>query len=126
MHRPNLRQSFRHAWNGLVYTVRTQRNARIHLGVGLTVAALAVWLRLDAVRCALLALTIGAVIVGETINTALEALVDLLSPEYHEQAKVAKDVAAGAVLVLGLTAIAVGLLILGPPLWRFAFPASAN
>ncbi len=118
MKQPNLRQSFGHAWTGLVYTVRTQRNARIHLVVGGIVAGLAVWLRLQPIECAVLALTIGAVIVGETLNTALEALVDLLSPEFHDRAKVAKDVAAGAVLVLGLTSIAVGALILGPPLWR--------
>ncbi len=121
MHRPNLLQSFRHAWNGLGYTLRTQRNARIHLLVGLIVAALALCLQLDAVRCAVLALTIGAVIVGETLNTSLEALVDLLSPEYHERAKIAKDVAAGAVLILGITSILVGLLVLGPPLWNAVF-----
>lgn len=66
---------------------------------------------------AVLTLTIGAVLTGELINTVVEALVDLASPEYHELAKVAKDVAAGAVLVMALTAISVGLLILGPPLW---------
>jgi diacylglycerol kinase len=118
VNRPNLWQSFGHAWNGLVYAVRTQRNARIHLAVGLIVAAVAVWLELDAVRSAVLALTIGAVIVAELLNTALEAFVDLLSPEYHDQAKVAKDVAAAAVLVLGLASVVVGLFLLGPPLWQ--------
>lgn len=117
MKRPNLRQSFGHAWNGLVYTVQTQRNARIHLLVGFVVAILAAWLQLDALRCSILALTIAAVIVGELLNTALEALVDILSPDYHDAAKIAKDVSAGAVLVLGLSSIIVGLLILGPPLW---------
>ena len=117
MKRPNLWQSFGHAWNGLVFTVRTQRNARIHLVAGCVIALLAMWLQLDAVKCAILALTICAVIVGEVLNTALEALVDLLSPDYHDAAKVAKDVSAGAVLVLGLTSVVIGLLILGPPLW---------
>lgn len=115
--RPDLRQSFGHAWNGVVYTLRTQRNARIHLVVGVIVAAIAVWLRLDAVRCAILALTIVAVIVGELLNTALEALVDILSPDYHDAAKIAKDVSAGAVLALGVSSVIIGLLILGPPLW---------
>lgn len=55
---------------------------------------------------------------GETINTTVESIVDLLSPDWHEQAKIAKDVAAGAVLILSLTAIVVGLLITGPPLWE--------
>lgn len=117
MKRPNLWQSFGHAWNGVMYTLRTQRNARIHLVIGAIVAAIAVWLRLDAVRCSILALTIVAVIVGELLNTALEALVDILSPDYHDAAKIAKDVSAGAVLALGVSSVIIGLLILGPPLW---------
>lgn len=119
--RPGLWQSFGHAWDGIQYTLRTQRNARIHLLAGLFVAALAIWLGLDVVRCSILALTIGAVVVGEMANTALEALVDLVSPEYHERAKVAKDVAAGAVLVLGLMSVIVGIFLLGPPLWQQFF-----
>lgn len=117
MKRPNLWQSFGHAWNGVAYTLRTQRNARIHLVVGTIVAVVAIWLQLDAVRCAILGLTIVAVIVGELLNTALEALVDILSPEYHDAAKIAKDVSAGAVLALGVSSVIIGLLILGPPLW---------
>lgn len=85
--------------------------------VAAIVIALGVWLQLDSLRWSILAVMIGAVLVGETINTAVEALVDLLSPQFHERAKVAKDVSAGAVLILGLTAVVVGLLILGPPLW---------
>ncbi len=80
-----------------------------------------VWLRLDALRWSILTVMIGAVLVGETINTAVEALVDLLAPQFHERAKVAKDVSAGAVLLLGITAVVVGLLILGPPLWEKVF-----
>jgi len=125
--RPNLWQSFGHAWNGVIYTLRTQRNARIHVAVGALVAVTAVWLQLDAVRCAILALTIMAVIVGELLNTALEALVDLLSPDYHDAARIAKDVSAGAVLALGVSSVIIGLLILGPPLWeRLVFLLNAT
>jgi len=118
MKQPHLVQSFRHAWDGLAYVLRTQRNARIHVAIGALVVAVGLWLRLDVVRWSVLALTIGAVWAGETLNTAVEAVVDLLSPEYHDRAKVAKDVAAGAVLLLGLMAIVVGVLVLGPPLWE--------
>lgn len=118
MQRPNLWQSFGHALNGLAYALRTQRNARIHVVVAVIVALLAFWLRLDVLRSAILALTIGAVFVAELLNTALEALVDILSPDYHDAAKIAKDVSAGAVLVLGLTSVVVGLFILGPELWQ--------
>jgi len=117
MRQPTFWRSVSHAWSGLVYTLRTQRNARWHVIGGLAAVALATWLQLDLVRWAILALTIGAVGAGETINTTVEALVDLMSPEWHERAKVAKDVSAGAVLLLAMTAVVVGLLILGPPLW---------
>lgn len=122
MQQPTFWRSVAHAWAGLVYMFRTQRNARWHAIAALAAIALGVWLRIDATRWAILALTIGAVCAGETINTTVEALVDLMSPEWHERAKVAKDVSAGAVLLLALTAIAVGLLALGPPLWARLMP----
>ena len=98
-------------------TVQTQRNARIHLCVGVAVISLAICLNVGLVSLSVLVLTIGAVVASETINTTVEAIVDLLQPEWHERAGVAKDVAAGAVLIMSMTAIVVGLLILGPPLW---------
>ncbi len=123
MRQPSFFRSVAHAWSGLVYMFFTQRNARLHLIGALAAIALATWLRIDSTRWAILVLTIGAVCAGETINTTVEALVDLLSPEWHERAKVAKDVSAGAVLLLAITAIAVGLVVLGPPLWLRLFPA---
>jgi len=119
MRQPTLARSLRHAVDGIVHTIRTQRNARIHVAVSLVVIALGFFLRLDRVSWCMLALAIGAVLAGEAINTTVEALVDLLEPEFHERAKIAKDVAAGAVLLLAATAVVVGLLILGPPLWNF-------
>ncbi|MBC8112797.1 MAG: diacylglycerol kinase family protein [Candidatus Saccharimonas sp.] len=123
MRQPSFFRSVAHAWSGLVYMFLTQRNARLHLIGALAAIALATWLHVDSTRWAILLLTIGAVCAGETINTTVEALVDLLSPEWHERAKVAKDVSAGAVLLLAVTAIAVGLIVLGPPLWMRLFPA---
>jgi diacylglycerol kinase len=123
MRQPTFLRSVAHAWSGLVYMFHTQRNARLHLIGALAAVALAMWLHIDSTRWAILVITIGAVCAGETINTTVEALVDLLSPEWHERAKVAKDVSAGAVLLLAVTAITVGLLILGPPLWLRLFPA---
>jgi len=64
-----------------------------------------------------LTLTIGSVLVAELLNTAAETLVDLVSPEYHPLAKRAKDMMAGAVLVMAITSVVVGLCVLGPPLW---------
>ena len=117
----SLWKSFRYAFAGLAHAVRTQRNLRIHLVVGALVVGVGLCLNLPLRDWAVLALTIGAVIAGELLNTVVEAFVDLVSPEYHELAKVAKDVAAATVLVLALSAVAVGLLILGPPLWAALF-----
>jgi diacylglycerol kinase len=80
------------------------------------VVVLAALLGLRGAELAVLVLTIGLVLVLEALNTALEALVDLVSPGYHPLAKVAKDVAAAAVLLAAITAVAVGLVVLGPRL----------
>ena len=79
---------------------------------------MAFWLRLLVRDWAVLLLTIALVWTAEFINTALEAVVDLASPQQHPLAKVGKDVGAAAVLIAALTSILVGLLILGPPLWE--------
>ena len=116
MRSPTLFHSFRYAFAGLWYALRTQRNARIHLLAALAVTAMGLWLRLDAPRWAVLALTIALVIFAEMVNTVIEAIVDLITLEYHPLAQIAKDVSAGAVLVTAIAAVVVGLLILGPPL----------
>ncbi len=97
--------------------LRTQRNAWIHAAATLCAIAFGLWLGLDRVEWAVIALTIGLVWMAEFINTALEAVVDLASPDIHPLAKVGKDVGAAAVLVAAITSVVVGLLILGPPLW---------
>ncbi len=114
-------QSFRFAFAGIWHTLRTQRNAKIHLGITLAVTVLGGWLQISAQGWAILAITIGVVFAAETLNTAVESLVDLVSPEYHPQAKIAKDAAAGAVLLLAIAAVGVGLLVLGVPLWHTVF-----
>ena len=114
---PSRIQSFGHAFRGWWYVMRTQRNAWVHGVAALLVFALAFWLRLGARDWAVLILTIAMVFTAEFINTAIEAVVDLASPEKHPLAKVGKDVGAAAVLISALAAVLIGLLILGPPLW---------
>jgi diacylglycerol kinase len=111
-----LARSFLFALEGLGYVLRTQPNARIHALITLLVIALGLWLRLEPVDWAILVLAIMVVWVAEFVNTALEALVDLTSPEENSKAKIAKDVAAAAVLVASAGAVIVGLIIMGPPL----------
>jgi diacylglycerol kinase len=110
--------SFGHAFRGWWYVIRTQRNAWIHAVISTAVILTAFWVHLDLQDWAILLLTIVLVWTAEFINTALEAVVDLASPEQHPLAKVGKDVGAAAVLIAALTSILVGLLVLGPPLWH--------
>jgi diacylglycerol kinase len=116
-HRHGLIASFGFAFAGIAHLFRTQRNARIHAALAAAACVLAAWLRIPRGDWAILLLTIASVLILEGLNTALEAAVDLASPDLHRLAKTAKDVSAGMVLIAALASVGVGLLILGPPLW---------
>jgi diacylglycerol kinase (ATP) len=104
-------QPFRVALSGVVYTFRTQRHMRVHLYVTLTVVVAALLLNLRIKDLLVLLFMINFVLVAEMFNSAIEATVDLVSPNYNPMAKFAKDIAAGAVLVTTIMAIVVGSLI---------------
>lgn len=108
-------RSFGHAFEGWWYVLRTQRNAWLHAAIALGVFGLSVWLGLDALSWAVIVLTTATVFAAEFFNTAIEVVVDLVSPRPHPLAKLAKDVAAAAVLLTALGALLVGVLVLGPP-----------
>jgi diacylglycerol kinase (ATP) len=108
--------AFGHAFKGWWHVIRTQRNAWLHAIITTLVIAVGFWLQISGRDWAVLLLTIALVWTAEFINTALEAVVDLASPQHHPLAKVGKDVGAAAVLIAALTSILVGILILGPPL----------
>lgn len=110
-------QSFRYAFAGWTYVLRTQPNAWIHAVITIAVVLLGWWLGIGRLEWVALLLTIMIVWMAEFTNTALEAVVDMTMPKPHPLAKVAKDVAAATVLVGALGATLIGLLILGPPLW---------
>ena len=114
----SLWSSFGFAWQGISYVVRTQRNARVHLSIGGTVLILAALLRVSIVELAILLLCVMAVVVAEMLNTVVEAVVDLVTDRYHPLAKIAKDVAAGAVLITAIGSASIGVLVLGSHLWR--------
>lgn len=109
-------RSFRYAFAGWWFVIRTQKNAWIHALISVVVVILALWLHVSLQEMATLVLTIAVVWTAEFLNTALEAVVDLASPQIHPLAKVGKDVGAAAVLIAALASIIVGLLIMGPPL----------
>ncbi|SRR5258708_30707530 len=107
---------FGYAFRGLWYALRTQRNARFHLVAAIIVTVAGVLLHLSGLEFALLYVAIASVFVAEMFNTVFEICVDLAKPEYHPLAGVAKDVAAGAVLLSAILAIVIGLFIFGPHL----------
>lgn len=114
----SLIRSFVYAFEGVGYLLRTQRNAQIHCLVGLCALALGAVLRIERWEWLGLALIITIVLAAEGVNTAVEATVDLAAAgSHHPLAKIAKDVAAGAVLLCAIAAVVVGCIIFLPHLW---------
>ena len=118
--RGRLVRSFGHAFRGIGILLRTQANARIHAVATVLVVGAGFWFGISRGEwCAVAAVT-GLVWAAEGMNTAIETVVDLVSPEPHPLAGRAKDVAAGAVLCAALAALVIGLLIFGPRVWVLA------
>ena len=111
-------QSFKYALEGLKVLLQTQHNAWIQLGMGAVALFLSWWLEIGRVKFALIILCIELVLAIEAMNTAIEIVTNMISPHHSAEAKRAKDVAAAAVLLVSLAALAMGLIILGPPLLR--------
>jgi len=109
-------RSFDHAYRGLVYAVRTQRNMRIHVVISVLVLVASLLVGVSKLELAILVLVILLVFITEMFNTAMEFAVDLVTKEYHPLAKLAKDISAGAVLVSSVGAVLVGYLILADDL----------
>ena len=109
--------SFRHAFSGLGFMLRTQHNAWLHAVATLLAVAAGVALGLGAADWKWLVLTIVMVWVAETMNTAFEHLCDVVSPDHHASVKIAKDVAAAAVLICALGAVVMAWLIFAPYLF---------
>lgn len=117
--RRNVFEPFRVAIRGIVFTFKTQRHMRFHLYVVFVVILLGIFVNLPLREMLVLLFTISLVVVAEMFNSAIEAVVDLVSPNYNPMAKFAKDIAAGAVLITTIIAIVVGaLLVLGENRWE--------
>lgn len=109
-------KSFRYAFRGLGTLLESEHNARIHLVAAVGVVAAGCFFGLSAGEWIAVSLAIGAVFAAEAFNSAVEALADLVSPDYHPLIKRAKDLSAGAVLCMALAAAAVGLIVFLPKL----------
>jgi len=112
----SLFRSFGFAFAGISYLIRTQRNVRIELAIGVVVLIVGAWVVVTPVEWAVLVLTIAFVLAMEALNTAIELAVTLASPERHPLAKAAKDVSAAMVLIAALASVIVGAIVLGPRL----------
>ncbi|NPV85145.1 MAG: diacylglycerol kinase family protein [Anaerolineae bacterium] len=109
--------SFRNAFSGCAYVLKTQKNAWIHSCATITVIVVGLWLKITPIEWGLIALAVGFVWTAEFFNTAMEVLVNLASPQYHPLAKLSKDISAAAVLVAAATSVIIGFFVLGFPLW---------
>ncbi|MGV8145632.1 MAG: diacylglycerol kinase [Alkaliphilus sp.] len=103
--------SFNHAVEGIIYSVKTQKNMKIHFLISTLILFLALFFDLSKYEVMMLFLTISLVVITEMLNTAVEKTIDLVTNDYHELAKIAKNVAAGAVLIASLNAIAVSYFL---------------
>ena len=113
---------FKYAFSGLWYALRTQRNVRVHVSIAFLAILLGVVLRISAVEFALVFVAITGVFIAEMFNTVFELCIDLASPDYHPLAKIAKDVAAGAVLLSAMLSIIIGLFVFVPHIWELFHP----
>lgn len=110
--------SFGFAFSGLWYALRSQRNAQVHTFIAALAILLGIFLHISNVEFALVFVAITGVFIAEMFNTVFELCVDLASPEYNPLAKIAKDVAAGAVLLNAMLSIVIAFFVYGPHLWE--------
>jgi diacylglycerol kinase (ATP) len=108
---PSLLDSFNYAFEGIIHVLRTQRNLRIHFAIAIVVIAAAAALGVERMELIALLLAIAFVLVAEMVNSAIEGAIDVSTTSFDPNAKLAKDIAAGAVLIASITAIAVGYLV---------------
>ena len=108
---PGLLDSFNYAFEGIIHVLRTQRNMRIHFGIAFVVIVVALVENVTKLELIALLISIGFVLIAEMINTAVEAAIDIATTSFDPMAKLAKDIAAGAVLIASVNAVAVGYLV---------------
>lgn len=110
--------SFKVACEGVFYAFRDNRNLRIHIGAAVLVILAGIFFKVSRFEMAILGIMIVLVIVSEMVNTSLEEMVNLITREHQKEAKIAKDVAAGMVLVASMGALIIGLAIFTPYILR--------
>ena len=114
MKNKNLIDSFKHAFEGIGVAIKSERNLQIHIAIMFLVIIFGIILKISVVEWFVCLLLLGGVISLEMINTAIETTVDLITMERNPKAKLAKDASAGAVLVMAIVSVIIGLIIFVP------------
>jgi diacylglycerol kinase len=109
--------AFKNAFTGVYYCIWHERNMKIHIGAIILAAILSWWFALERYEILILLLTVEGVLVAEMVNTVVETLVDMISPEFHPLAKIAKDIAAGVVLVTAIFSVIIGYMLFSSKIW---------
>lgn len=107
----NFFEALKNSMNGLIYAIKEQKNLKIQLFIALIVVIFSIALQINKIEMLFVCISICFVIFAEIVNTAIEKTVDLVTEEYNEKAKIAKDIAAGAVIIASLNAIIVGIIV---------------
>ena len=115
-------KSFQYAFAGVMWGLKYNQNLRFHFFAAFCVIILSIYFHINAFEMGVLGVMILVVVVTEMINTVIEEMVDLITKEHREQARIAKDVAAGMVLVSAAGSIIVGFLVFAPHIYKFFFP----
>lgn len=114
MNLSRLVKSFRHAWRGLVHTFSFHQNLRIHISAAAAVSILGFLLKISLLEWTAILIAIFLVLVAEMVNTSIEEIINLVKEDHHERARIAKDAAAGMVLLATIFAVVIGLIVFIP------------
>ena len=115
----SFKDALRNAFNGIKYIFRNERNFRIQVFIAILALLIAFFLKLHLLQIGIIVLVIFLVLLTESINTIIEVVVDMYTEEYNEKAKIAKDVSAGAVTLISVCSIIIGIIIYLPPFINF-------
>lgn len=110
-------RSFVYALNGIVFLIKNETNARVHAVASIAVVAAGFYYKLRNFEWMLIILCIGSVFAAELMNTAIEKIVDFVSPNFHHKAGTIKDLAAAAVFVLAVMSVVIGCIIFVPKIF---------
>lgn len=113
--------SFKYAFNGLWYIFKSQTNMQIHLVATIFVVASGFFFKITNIEWLILTITIALVLISETVNTAIEEIVNYISPEFNKKAGLIKDIGAAFVLLAAIFAIIIGILIFLPKIYSLLF-----